>query len=79
MTNLSRRSILAASGVAAAATVAQAATFGNPDEPPEGAVNVRNPKALEDPGPHDQGLAGYNRDFMRWLLANGCGGLPRCG
>jgi len=57
---LSRRNILAtaAAGVALSTTTARAATFGNPDEPAEGAVNVTNPKALSDPGPQDQGLAG---------------------
>jgi oxalate decarboxylase len=60
MSNFSRRSILAAGaagGVVGAAAVARAAaTFGNPDEPAEGAVNVRNPRALEDVGPHDPTL-----------------------
>ena len=40
---LSRRHLLAASAAGAVltgASVANAATFGNPDEPPEGAVNV---------------------------------------
>ena len=46
MKPLSRRTVLASSAagsVAAAATVARAASFGNPDLPPEGAVNVTNP------------------------------------
>ena len=43
---LSRRNILttAAAGALSAAA-ARAATFGNPDQPAEGAVNVTNPKA----------------------------------
>lgn len=47
---LSRRNILAtaAAGAMSAAT-ARAATFGDPDQPAEGAVNVTNPKALTDP------------------------------
>jgi oxalate decarboxylase len=60
MKALSRRSILAttaAGGAAVAATVAGAASFGNPDLPPEGAVNVTNPNALTIPGPHDATLA----------------------
>src|SRR6201995_4760379 len=67
MSNLSRRFVLAAgtaSGVAAAATVARAAGFGNPDQPAEGAVNVTNPKALTDPGPQDPGLAGNEAAFQ---------------
>src|ERR1700733_4029946 len=63
---LSRRNILAtaAAGVALSTTTARAATFGNPDEPDEGAVNVTNPKALIDPGPQDQGLAGNEPAFL---------------
>ncbi|HVZ07862.1 cupin domain-containing protein [Rhodopila sp.] len=60
MKGVSRRGILAAGaagGAAISATVARAAGFGNPDQPPEGAVNVTNPRALAVPGPHDSGLA----------------------
>ena len=39
------------------ASLARAATFGNPDRPPEGAVNVTNPRTLAIPGPHDLSLA----------------------
>ena len=43
---LSRRNILATAATAAmSAATARAATFGNPDQPAEGAVNVTNPKA----------------------------------
>jgi oxalate decarboxylase len=56
---LSRRNVLATAGAGAmSAATARAADFGNPDQPPEGAVNVTNPKALTDPGPQDRGLAG---------------------
>ena len=63
---LSRRNILttASAGMALSATTARAATFGNPDDPAEGAVNVTNPKALTDPGPQDQGLAGNEPAFL---------------
>lgn len=58
--NLSRRSVLTAGGFAALTAAARAAGgFGNPDLPPEGAVNVTNPKALADPGPQTPGLAGF--------------------
>jgi oxalate decarboxylase len=65
--SLSRRNLLAA-GVAGAvvttASAANAATFGNPDQPAEGAVNVTNPKALTDPGPQDPGLANNQPAFL---------------
>ncbi len=47
--SLSRRKLLAAGAAGAvitAASAAGAASFGNPDQPAEGAVNVTNPKAL---------------------------------
>src|ERR1700674_3159329 len=57
---LSRRNILAtaAAGAMMSAATARSASFGTPDEPAEGAVNVVNPKALTDPGPQDPSLAG---------------------
>ena len=63
---LSRRNILAtaAAGAAISVATARAASFGNPDEPAEGAVNVTNPKALTDPGPQDPGLAGTQPSFL---------------
>ena len=60
MKPLSRRNILAstaAGGAVVAAGVAAAASLGNPDLPPEGAVNVTDPNALTTPGPHDATLA----------------------
>src|SRR6201993_2602896 len=66
-THLSRRKMIATSAVGAmlaAASSANAASFGNPDEPAEGAVNVTNPKALADPGPQDPGLAGNEPSFL---------------
>src|SRR6266446_10318299 len=63
--NLSRRAVLAAGGFAVLTAAARAAGgFGNPDLPPEGAVNVTNPKALTDPGPQDPGLAGHEPSFL---------------
>jgi oxalate decarboxylase len=57
----SRRNFLAATaagGVAAAAATARAGTFGNPDEPPQGAINTQgNPASISDPGPHDPALS----------------------
>src|ERR1700719_2117746 len=55
---ISRRDVLAASAVGAAMTVsaAKAGTFGNPDEPPEGAINAKNPASVTDPGPQDPAI-----------------------
>jgi len=39
-----------------AATTSRAATFGNPDEPPQGAINAKNPESLTDPGPQSPAL-----------------------
>ena len=44
MDKLSRRDVLvatAAGGLMTAAATAQAATFGNPDEPPQGAIRAQ--------------------------------------
>ncbi len=64
---LSRRNLLATSaagGAAMAATAAGAATFGNPNQPPQGAVNVTDPRTLEIHGPHDATLAGTEPSFL---------------
>jgi oxalate decarboxylase len=43
----------------ALASRANAASFGNPDEPPQGVVNARaNPRGAVDPGPQNQAIAG---------------------
>jgi oxalate decarboxylase len=56
----SRRSFLAATAVgsvAAVAATARAASFGNPDEPPQGAINTQgNAPSVSDPGPHTPAL-----------------------
>ena len=75
--NLSRRTMLAAGGFAAITTAVRAAgVFGNPDLPPEGAVNVSNPKALTDPGPQDPGLAGNEPSFLN-PPATDVNGMPQ--
>jgi hypothetical protein len=62
---LSRRNILATAAAGTmSATAVRAAGFDNPDQPPEGSVNVTNPKALVDPGPQDPGLAGNEAAFQ---------------
>ena len=64
----SRRDMLAASAMGAAMTVsaASAGSFGNPDEPPEGAINAKNPASVTDPGPQDprSGIS-CSRHFLR--------------
>src|ERR1700757_2933058 len=74
---LSRRTMLAAGGFAALTTAARAAGgLGNPDLPPEGAVNVTNPKALTDPGPQDPPLAGTQPAFLN-PPATDVNGMPQ--
>ena len=54
----SRRDLLAASAMGAAMTVsaARAGSFGNPDEPPQGAINAKNPASVTDPGPQNPAI-----------------------
>lgn len=65
MEDLSRRKMLALSalGSVAMAGAANAATFGNPDQPAEGAVNS-TPGALSDPGPQNPALAAQIPSFQ---------------
>src|SRR5436190_171005 len=55
---LSRRDVLAtaAAGARMSATAAAAASFGNPDEPPQGATNANNPASVTDPGPQNPAM-----------------------
>ena len=83
---ITRRDALAATaaGAVAAAAMTSAAnaapektpTFGNPDQPAEGAVNVTNPKALTDPGPQDPTLAGTQPAFLN-PPATDVNGMPQ--
>ncbi|WP_375788652.1 cupin domain-containing protein [Bradyrhizobium sp. Pha-3] len=74
---ISRRNLLAASAVGAAMTVsaAKAATFGNPDEPPQGAINAKGPGNLADPGPQSQAL-GSQFPSAQTPPATDVGGMP---
>jgi oxalate decarboxylase len=58
----SRRQVFtagAAVGIGVFATRAGAASFGNPDEPPQGIVNTQgNPRSAVDPGPQNPTLSG---------------------
>ncbi len=62
MDKLSRRDMLvatAAGGLLTAAATAQAGTFGNPDEPPQGAINTQgNPSSTTIIGPNNPALSG---------------------
>jgi oxalate decarboxylase len=74
---LSRRNVLATAAAGAmSAAAARAASFGNPDQPAEGAVNVTNPKALTDPGPQDPSLAGNEPAFLN-PPATDVNGMPQ--
>src|ERR1700745_3747861 len=64
---LSRRDVLATTAVAgvvtaATMTAANAApekspiSFGNPDDPPQGAINATNPRSVTDPGPQNPAI-----------------------
>ncbi len=67
MPDMSRRKMLsaaAAGGAAVAATAAHAASFGNPDHPPQGAVNAHTPTSLSNPGPQNPVLAGQFPSFQ---------------
>jgi oxalate decarboxylase len=66
---ISRRDVLAATalgGVVTAATMTAATaapekaaiSFGNPDDPPQGAVNATNPRSITDPGPQNPAIRG---------------------
>jgi oxalate decarboxylase len=60
---ISRREMFAATaaGAVMSATAARAATFGNPDEPPQGAINAKNPAGITDPGPQNPAIANQFR------------------
>jgi len=69
--------MLAAGGFAALTAAARAASgLGNPDLPPEGEVNVTNPKALTDPGPQDPAIAGHEPSFLN-PPATDVNGMPQ--
>src|SRR5437667_10945997 len=73
----SRRDLLAASAMGAAMTVsaANAGSFGNPDEPPQGAINAKNPASITDPGPQNQAIAGQFPSAVS-PPATDVGGMP---
>ena len=57
MDSVSRRTMLAAAA-GSVATAAHAASFGNPDEPPQGEINTKNhPASVTDPGPQNPAIS----------------------
>jgi oxalate decarboxylase len=46
-----------ATSAMAAAANAQPAIYGNPDDPPQGAINAKNPASVTDPGPQNPAIA----------------------
>jgi oxalate decarboxylase len=73
----SRRELLAVSAMGAAMTVsaANAGSFGNPDEPPQGAINAKGPGNLTDPGPQNPVLGGQFPSAQA-APATDVGGMP---
>src|SRR5271170_456337 len=58
MDSVSRRTVLAAAAAGSVATAAHAASFGNPDEPPQGEINTKNhPASVTDPGPQNPAIS----------------------
>jgi oxalate decarboxylase len=57
------------------ASAAQGATFGNPDEPPQGAVNAKGPGNLSDPGPQNPAI-GNQFPSAQSPPATDVGGMP---
>ncbi|MFL9960726.1 oxalate decarboxylase family bicupin [Paraburkholderia sediminicola] len=68
MTDLSRRKVLVGAAASAAAlgvaATAKAASFGNPDRPPEGQINGKSPTSLSDPGPQNPAIANQFPSFQ---------------
>jgi oxalate decarboxylase len=74
----SRRDVLAtaAAGATLSTAAASAASFGNPDEPAQGAINAKNPASITDPGPQDPAI----RDQLQSAFSpppTDVGGMPQ--
>src|SRR5713226_10287802 len=74
---VSRRDMLAvsAAGAVMTATAARAASFGNPDQPPQGAINAKGPGNLADPGPQSRAI-GNQFPSAQFPPATDVGGMP---
>src|SRR3982075_1966133 len=73
----SRRDVLAvsAAGAVMTASAARAASFGNPDQPPQGAINAKGPGNLKDPGPQSEAI-GNQFPSAQFPPATDVGGMP---
>src|SRR2546430_17565922 len=73
----SRRDVLrvSAAGAVITASAARAASFGNPDQPPQGAVNARGPGNLKDPGPQSEPI-GSQFPSAQFPPATDVGAMP---
>jgi oxalate decarboxylase len=73
----SRRDMLAvsAAGAMMTASAARAASFGNPDLPPQGAINAKGPGNLRDPGPQSEAI-GKQFPSAQFPPATDIGGMP---
>jgi len=72
----SRRDMLAVSAAGMmTATAARSASFGNPDQPPQGAINAKGPGNLTDPGPQNTAL-GQQFPSAQFPPATDVGGMP---
>src|SRR5258708_39218609 len=73
----SRRDVLAvsAAGAMVTANAARAASFGNPDQPPQGAINAKGPGNLRDPGPQSEAI-GNQFPSAQFPPATDVGGMP---
>jgi oxalate decarboxylase len=73
----SRRDMLAvsAAGAVMTASAVHAASFGNPDQPPQGAINAKGPGNLRDPGPQNEAL-GNQFPSAQFPPATDVGGMP---
>jgi oxalate decarboxylase len=70
-----RRDVLA-TAAAGSTAAASAASFGNPDEPAQGAINAKNPASITDPGPQDPAI----RDQLQSAFSpppTDVGGMPQ--
>src|ERR1700690_769118 len=73
----SRRDMLAvsAAGAVMTASAARAASFGNPDQPPQGAINAKGPGNLRDPGPQSEAISSQFPS-AQFPPATDVGGMP---
>src|SRR6202020_2431101 len=66
---------VSAAGAVVTASAARAASFGNPDQPPQGAINAKAPGNLRDPGPQSEAI-GDQFPSAQFPPATDVGGMP---